>query len=205
MTKIVYMNLFHLIKQDKSPELLKLIVEIAKGDHLKYEFNKDYGVLELDRVLYGPNFFPVAYCDVPSTWNKHDKDPLDAVFYSTGIVKPGVMVYGKVIGVMLMVDNGEEDHKIICVNDKDYRYKHINDIDDLPEYEKKDLQTFFETYKIPQTGKDSVIVKGFKNKQEAYKIIQEAIVAYHEEFANKHHHDEDHECGCGGDCGCHHH
>lgn len=195
------MNIFHLVKQKDAPKKLILIVEIQKGDHLKYEFNKDYGVLELDRVLFGPNFFPVAYCDVPNTWNKHDGDPLDAVFYTTGYVKPGVIVHGKVIGVMLMEDNGEIDHKIITVNDKDYRYKDVNDIDDLPSYEKKDLQTFFETYKIPQTGPGTVKVLGFKGKDEAYKIIEESLKDYQEKFGENDK-EGDSDCCCGGGCGC---
>lgn len=202
------MNLFHIIKQDKAPAVLKLIVEIAKGGNLKYEFNKDYGVLELDRVLYGTNMYPAAYCDVPNTWNggaddnrDGDNDPLDALFYTTGIAMPGAMVYGKVIGLMLMEDNGEKDHKIICVNDKDYRYKHINDIEDLPDYEKKDLKNFFETYKIAQTGVDTVKVLGFKGKNEAYKVIEDAMDQYKNKFKVNAKHSE---CDCGGNCQCNH-
>ena len=93
-------SLFHIVKQDKAPEILKLIVEISKGDINKYEYNKDLGVLELDRVLYGPTFYPVNYCDVPNTWNSGDNDPLDAVVFSTTPIVPGVLVKGRVVGVM---------------------------------------------------------------------------------------------------------
>ena len=78
------MNLFHGIKQDKAPQMLKLVSEIAKGDFVKYEYNNEYGVLEVDRILYGPVHYPVVYADVPRTWNTHDGDPLDAVVYTTG-------------------------------------------------------------------------------------------------------------------------
>ena len=161
-------NLFHNIKQDKAPELINVLVEIAKGDYTKYEFNHEYGILELDRVLYGPLFYPVAYCDVPGTWNEGDNDPLDAVVFCSGNLLPGTLVRGRVIGVMEMVDNDEHDSKIICVADKDPRYKHVNSVDDLTDYEKKDLKSFMELYKIPQTGKDTVKVGDFKGKEEAY-------------------------------------
>ncbi len=175
---------FHTIGQDKAPEELNLIVEISKGDANKYEYNKDLGIIELDRVLYGPMFYPVNYCDVPGTWNEEDNDPLDAVVFSTYPIVPGALVYGRVVGVLEMIDNGEKDYKVICVNKKDPRYEHIETVDDLAPYDKKDIKTFFETYKIPQTGKSSVEVGDFLGKEEAYKLIEESIKAYKEKFSN---------------------
>lgn len=176
------MNLFHDIKQDKAPEILKVLVEISRGDFVKYEYNHKYGVLEVDRVLYGPIHYPVVYADIPQTWNTQDGDPLDAVVYTTGNIVPGALVYGRVIGVMGMEDNGEMDDKILCVNDKDPRYNHVKDIGDLPEWDKKDLQTFMETYKYAQTGPETVKITGFGNKQEAYKLIRKSMEAYTKRF-----------------------
>lgn len=176
-------SLFHKIQQDKAPEKLSLIVEISKGDYNKYELNHELGILELDRVLYGPLFYPVNYCDVPGTWNNGDNDPLDAVVYSTGPIIAGALVTGRVIGALEMIDNDEVDHKIICVNDKDPRYNHVQELDDLTPYELKDLQTFFELYKIPQTGKDSVKVGKFLNKTETAAFIQECVDTYKTKFA----------------------
>ncbi len=177
------MSHFHIIKQDTAPEELKLIVEIAKGDSNKYEYNKDYGLIELDRVLYGPMHYPVNYCDVPGTWNVDDNDPLDAVVFSTYPIVPGALVYGRVIGVLEMIDNGEKDYKVITVNSKDPRYEHVKDMGDLAPYEKKDIKTFFETYKIPQTGPGTVEVGEFLGPQDAYKLIEESIEAYKEKFS----------------------
>ena len=173
---------FHIIKQNKAPEELKLIVEISKGDSNKYEYNKDYGIIELDRVLYGPMHFPVNYCDVPGTWNEDDNDPLDAVVFSSYPIVPGAMVTGRVVGVLEMIDNGEKDFKVITVNAKDPRYEHVQSVDDLTPYEKKDIKTFFETYKIPQTGPGTVEVGKFLGKQEAFKLIEESIEAYKKKF-----------------------
>lgn len=177
-------SLFHLIKQDKAPKELRLIVEISKGDFNKYEYNHELGVLELDRVLYGPNYYPVNYCDVPNTWNNGDNDPLDAVVFNTGGILPGVVVKGRVIGIMKMHDNDEVDHKIVCVNAKDPRYDHVKHVDDLTPYERKDLKTFMETYKIPQTGEGSVKVGRFLGPEDAYKVIERAIGEYAKKFGN---------------------
>lgn len=176
---------FHTIPQNKAPQVLNLIVEIQKGDFIKYEYDHELGILVCDRVLYGPIHFPVNYCDVPQTWNAHDDDPLDAVVFTKGNIVPGAMVKGRVIGVMEMVDNGEKDHKIITVNDKDPRYEHVKDINDLRPWDKKDLQTFFETYKYAQTGPGTVKIGEFLPKEEAYKLIEESMKAYKQKFGVK--------------------
>jgi inorganic pyrophosphatase len=176
------MNLFHTIDQDMAPEVLKLLVEISRGDFVKYEYNHKYGVLEVDRVLYGPIHYPVVYADVPQTWNTGDGDPLDAVIFTSGNIIPGALVYGKVVGVMHMEDNGEFDDKIITVNNKDPRYKDINDVMELREYDRKDLQTFMETYKHAQTGPGTVKIDGFSGKEKAYEIIRRGLEEYKNKF-----------------------
>ena len=177
-------SLFHRIHQDDAPDKLTLIVEISKGDYNKYEFNHELGVLELDRVLYGPLFYPVHYCDVPGTWNDGDGDPLDALLFNSAPLVSGAVVHGRVIGMMEMTDNGELDNKIICVSDKDPRYEHVKDMDDLTPYERKDIKTFFELYKVPQTGRDSVKVGKFLGRDEAATFIATCVEAYKKKFAS---------------------
>lgn len=179
------MSLFHKIQQDKAPEILKLIVEIGQGDYNKYEYNHELDILELDRVLYGPMFYPVNYCDVPGTWNDGDNNPLDALLFSSKEILPGTLAQGRVIGALEMIDNNEVDHKIVCVNAKDPRFDHVKTMEDLTPYQRKDIVTFFELYKIPQTGKDSVKVGKFLDKQETADFINLCIKTYKEKFKNK--------------------
>lgn len=175
---------FHIIEQENAPKELNLIVEISTGESNKYEYNKEYGILELDRALYGPNIMPVNYCDVPQTWNVDDNDPLDAVVFTTHPIHAGTLVQGRVVGVMEMIDNGEKDYKIITVAKKDPRFNHVEHVDQLTEYQKKDIKTFMETYKYAQTGHGTVTVGEFLGPEEAYKIIEEAQQAYREKFAD---------------------
>lgn len=179
------MSLFHTVNQINAPKELKLIVEISRGDFVKYEYNHDYGVIEVDRVLYGPVHYPVVYCDVPQTWNEADGDPLDAVIYTTGNIVPGALVTGRVVGVMGMEDNGEMDDKIICVNSKDPRYDDITDVKQLPKGELKDLKTFMETYKYAQTGPGTVKITGFEGPEKAYKLIEDSMEAYKKKYSDR--------------------
>jgi inorganic pyrophosphatase len=175
-------SLFHKIHQDDASDKLSLIVEISKGDCNKYEFNHELGVLELDRVLYGPLVYPINYCDVPGTWNDGDGDPLDALLFNSAPLQPGALVIGRVVGMMEMNDNGELDNKIICVSDRDPRYAHVKDVKELTPYEIKDLKTFFELYKVAQTGRDSVKVGEFLGKAAAAEFIQKCTDAYAKKF-----------------------
>ncbi len=163
--------------------MLSLIVEISEGDYNKYEYDHALGVLALNRVLYGPLFYPVNYCDVPGTWNEHDNDPLDAILFSSRPIIPGALVHGRVIGALEMVDNGKIDHKIVCVNAKDPRFEYVKSIDDLTPYQKKDVTTFFELYKIPETGADSVKIGKYMNAKQAGAFITLCIKAYEKKFS----------------------
>lgn len=176
------MNLFHGVRQDQAPEIIKVIVEISRGDFVKYEYNHEYGVLEVDRVLSGPVFYPVVYADVPRTWNVGDDDPLDAVVFTSGNIVPGVLVSARVVGVMEMIDNGESDNKIITVNNKDPRFNDVQDLSDLPKHYLNDLKVFMETYKYAQTGPGTVQIPGFKGKEFAQKLIVEAMELYTQKF-----------------------
>jgi inorganic pyrophosphatase len=161
---------------------LVLIVEISRGDVNKYEYNSVLGVIELDRVLSGPWVYPVNYCDVPQTWNEGDNDPLDAVLFSIAPIVPGVLAIARVIGALELIDNGDIDHKIICVNAKDPRYAHVEGIDGLTPYERRDLITFFQLYKIPETGMGSVRVGKFWDKSRATLLIETCLDAYRVKF-----------------------
>jgi len=174
---------FHRIKQDDAPQILNLFVEIQKGSVNKYEYNKEVGILELDRVLEGPTVYPTNYCDVPSTWNSGDNDPLDAVLFSSGEpLMPGILAKGRVIGMMEMLDGGEVDHKIICVNAKDARYDHVTHVDQLAPYERKDLATFMEIYKFAIKGPGAVKIGEFLGPEKAYELIKESMAEYEKKF-----------------------
>ncbi|TSC65102.1 MAG: inorganic diphosphatase, partial [Candidatus Berkelbacteria bacterium Gr01-1014_85] len=60
-------------------------------------------------------------------------------------------------GLIKMVDDGENDEKIICVPAKDPRYDHIQDLADLSAHIPKEIQHFFEHYKDLQNKKCQIL------------------------------------------------
>lgn len=155
------------------------IVEIPNGSRAKYELHKDSGLLMLDRVLYSAMYYPANYGFIPQTYGE-DNDPLDILVLSKIDVVPLCIVPARVIGMMEMIDNGENDEKIIAVAAGDPSYGHLHDISDLPDHLISELRNFFEDYK--KLENKTVEVDEFQNKTEALKIISEAIERYKEFF-----------------------
>lgn len=151
-----------------------VFVEIPKGSRLKFEFDEDLKSVKLDRVLYGPNYFPFEYGFIKDTLGE-DGDPLDCVLLSSFSTFPGCFVKARPIGLLEMEDEEGIDNKILAVPVEkiDPRFKEIQDVNDLPEHTKKEIKEFFETYKRLEPGK-WVKLRDFKEKSFAEKIIQEA-------------------------------
>ena len=107
------MNLWHDIPYgDKDG--LNVIVEIPMLSRVKYELDKDTGLIKYDRVLYSPMHYPANYGFVPQTlWD--DGDPLDVLVLGAEPLVPGCLVEARPIGVLDMIDGGEGDAKLLAV------------------------------------------------------------------------------------------
>src|SRR3978361_76415 len=113
------------------PEIVNAIIEIPKGSKAKYEIDKESGLLKLDRVLFSSVMYPANYGFIHQTYCD-DNDPLDILVLCSIDVFPMSIIEAKVIGVMHMVDNGEQDDKIIAVAKNDMSVNYINDMAEMP-------------------------------------------------------------------------
>ncbi len=161
------------------PHTVTAIIEIPKGSKAKYEVDKESGMLKLDRVLFSSVMYPANYGFIPQTYCD-DKDPLDILVLCSLELVPMCLVDAKVIGVMHMVDNDEQDDKIIAVAANDMSVNYINDISDLPPHTEMEIIRFFKDYKKLQNG--TVVVEQFLGREEAYRIIGESIELYNSTF-----------------------
>lgn len=172
------MNLWHGISAG-SPESINVIIEIPKLSRVKYELDKETGLIHVDRVLYSPMHYPANYGFSPQTlWD--DGDPLDVLVMSYEPFVPGCLVRVRPIGVMEMIDDGESDSKILGVPEKDPRFKGVKDIGDLEDHLLEEIQHFFKVYKDLQ--EKEVEVRSWQNKEEAQKTIAKAISLYQEKY-----------------------
>jgi inorganic pyrophosphatase len=149
------------------------VIEIPKGSRNKYEIDHETGRVYLDRVLFTSFVYPTDYGFFENTLGL-DGDPVDVLVLLDYPLLPGVGLNVRPVAVFNMTDDGGSDAKVIAVLEKDKRWEHIQDIDDIPEFTKKEIEHFFEHYKDLEPSK-WVKTEGWQGRAEAEKIVEEGI------------------------------
>ncbi|MGB9709163.1 MAG: inorganic diphosphatase [Infirmifilum sp.] len=172
----------HLSTGKNPPEDIFVVIEIPMGSNVKYELDKESGVLFVDRVLFTSMVFPFNYGFIPSTLEE-DGDPVDVVLLSYDSFAPGSVVRARPVGLLEMEDESGPDSKVIAVPHEkiDARFGKIKDINDVDDSVKNKIRHFFEHYKELEPGK-WVKVKAWQGKDKAMDSIRKAM----ERFKNKH-------------------
>ena len=164
---------------DAAPEEFTALIEIPKGSRVKYELDKETGLLKVDRILYSAVVYPANYGFIPQTLGDDD-DPLDVLVLMQEPVQPLSILRARPIGMMHMVDEGENDEKIICVHLDDPEYNSYGQHSELPEHRLAELQRFFQDYKVLE-GKE-VAVGDFSDPEDARNAVKHAMSLYDEHF-----------------------
>lgn len=179
--------------------VVNMIVEIPKGTQEKLEINKEealnpimYDIKDgkVRKVVYqakNSNIagYPFHYGALPQTWehNGHqdtrtgeygDNDPIDAFDISDIGATPGLVKKVKILGAFAMIDDGETDWKLICIDINDPNANNYNDLGDVPRNIFVIMEDFLKRYKTPD-GKPE---NRFANpkiwyKDETLKIVKE--------------------------------
>jgi inorganic pyrophosphatase len=170
-------NIWHDVSPGNEAEqgIVRSIIEIPMGSSNKYELDKETGLLKLDRVLYSAVYYPANYGFIPQTL-ADDGDPLDILVLGAEPVYPLTLVTARVIGLMVMKDQDELDHKLIAVPLGDPEYHSCNDVHELPPHRLAVLKRFFEDYKILENK--AVIVDDILSAAEALPVIAESLATY---------------------------
>ncbi|TFV63898.1 UNVERIFIED_ORG: inorganic diphosphatase [Bacillus sp. AZ43] len=144
-------------------------VEIPKGQRNKYELDHATGRIRLDRMLFTSTRYPADYGYIENTLGQ-DGDPLDALVLLEEPTFPGCLITCRAIGMFRMTDEAGGDDKVLTVPATDPRMSHLKDITDVSEFDRLEIQHFFETYKDLEPGK-SVEGAEWVGREEAEKEI----------------------------------
>jgi inorganic pyrophosphatase len=182
---------------EDAPEYVTAYIEIVPNDGVKYEIDKESGLLKIDRpqrfssqcpTFYG--FIPQSYCGRKIAQRcaertglagvLGDGDPIDICVLSEKQIPHGqFLVRAKPIGGLRMVDKNEADDKIIAVLDSDLAYGHINDVSQLPREVVDRLRHYFLTYKqLPSEAPRAVHIHEVYDRIEAQEVIRRSLADY---------------------------
>lgn len=173
------MSLDRVLAGNKLPHEFNVVIEIPmNADPVKYEVDKDSGVVFVDRFMLTAMHYPCNYGYIPQTISD-DGDPADVLVLAPFPVQVGSVIRSRAIGVLHMDDEAGGDAKLLAVPvDKLYPpYRHIKSPADLPEEDLARIQHFFEHYKDLEQGK-WVKVKGWEGPEAALKEIRESTERY---------------------------
>lgn len=165
-------------------ENIQVVIEIPTGTTAKWEVDKSDGKLRWEMKEGKPRIvqylgYPGNYGMIPRTLLPKelggDGDPLDVIVLGPPAER-GTVVQAKLIGVLKLLDGGEQDDKLVAVL-KETPFYDINSITELDQNfagVTKIIRIWFESYK----GPGEMQALGFADKDEANAILQAGIAAY---------------------------
>jgi inorganic pyrophosphatase len=177
------------------PLRLNAFIELTPYDLVKYEIDKDSGYLRLDRPQRTSAQPPSLYGFVPRTYSgkrvaklmhgaeKGDADPLDiCVLCERPVNRTEILVEGRIVGGLPMLDGGEADDKLIAVLESDNVWGHIGDIGGVPRALLDRIIHYFATYKFLPDTPGKVTVGEPYDRLHAEKVVRASIEDYEEHF-----------------------
>jgi inorganic pyrophosphatase len=186
---------------EEAPALVTCYIEIVPTDTVKFEIDKQSGILRVDRPQKYSNHCPSLYGFIPQTYCgdrvgalcaqsirsrkkiRGDGDPMDVcVLTERTILHGDLLVRAKPIGGFKLLDRNEADDKIIAVLEGDGMFAGVEDIKDVPSALIDRLRHYFLTYKeIPGTRKTSPVeVAAVYGKSAAHTAIRRSLEDYRE-------------------------
>ena len=184
-----------------APRVLTAYIEIVPTDAVKYELDKDSGILKVDRPQQFSNVCPTLYGFVPRTLCAEDVgrfceertgrrgivgdgDPIDiCVLTERPITHGDILVRARPIGGLRMIDGDEADDKIVAVLENDAVYGALQEIAECPAALVERLRHYFLTYKqSPDGSRRRVEITHVYGRDDAHEAVRRSRQDYAREF-----------------------
>jgi inorganic pyrophosphatase len=165
-----------------TPHEFQALIEIPLGSNVKYELDKETGMIKVDRIIHSAVFYPANYGFIPQTLAE-DHDPLDVLVLCQEPVLPLALIQARAIGLMTMLDSGVVDDKVIAVATNDPEFNSYREAAELPPHRVLVLRRFFQDYKQLE-GKE-VQVEDIKPAKAAAKVIEQSLARYQKKYGKR--------------------
>lgn len=173
------------------PSLINAYIETCPSDFVKYEVDKDTGYLRVDRPHRTSSQHPALYGFIPRTLCADrvcelmpgatcgDADPLDiCVLSERPITRAEVILTGRIVGGLPMLDGGEADDKLIAVLKDDPVWGGVRELDELPAAFVARLRHYFLTYKLAPEEVGAVSIADAYGAAHAQAVLLAAMADY---------------------------
>lgn len=160
----------------KTPDEINVLIENPMGGvPVKYELDKETGLMFVDRFLHTAMYYPGNYGFVPDTLSE-DGDPVDVLVIGNIPVMPGAVMRSRPVGVIIMEDEKGMDEKIIAVPVAKLHPYHDNveDYEQIRPILREQIEHFFTHYKDLERNKWVKMIR-WGDAAEARKIIMEGV------------------------------
>lgn len=176
---------------EDAPRVVSSFIEIVPTDVVKYELDKETGILKVDRPQQFSNVCPTLYGFIPRTLcaaevgkvcsartgrpgMMGDGDPMDICVLTERPISHGdILVRARPVGGLRMIDRGQADDKIVAVLDQDLVYGPIEDVAQVPDALLRRLRHYFLTYKLsPDRAAPAVEITHVYGRDEAHEVIR---------------------------------
>lgn len=163
------------VAEDSHRGSVLAFIEIPRGSRNKYEYDEEHGTFKLDRVLYSSVHYPTDYGFIPDTLAE-DGDHLDILVLVQEPTFPGCLIEAKPLGGLDMADEKGPDFKVLAVPVDDPRYHHVQTIEQIGDHWLREIETFFDTYKILEPKQTEVL--GWHDEAKAREMIAQCRARY---------------------------
>jgi inorganic pyrophosphatase len=188
---------------EDAPQIVTAFIELVPTDAVKYELDKETGILRLDRPQRFSSQCPTPYGFIPRTFCgpqvakraaertgykeiQGDGDPMDICVLTEKVITSGnLLVRAVPIGGLRMIDGKEADDKIIAVLESDLAYGEVQHLAQSPRAMVDRIKHYFLTYKqIPSEVKRAVEIVEMYDQSEAHEIIRRSMKDYLKDYGH---------------------
>lgn len=170
------MSFAQLTSGKEIPNDVNVVIEIpADSSQVKYEVDKDSGLLIVDRFMPTSMHYPCDYGYIPATLAE-DGDPVDVLVMTPYKVQAGCLIRCRILGMLNMTDEAGRDSKVLAVPIEKVckQFAHIQKLEDIPQITRDSIVHFFENYKALEPEK-WVKLDGWVGQEEATEMIKKAV------------------------------
>jgi inorganic pyrophosphatase len=178
-----------------APRVVSAYIEMTPIDRVKYEIDKETGLLVVDRPKVSSSQLPSPYGFIPRTLcgdrvaeltpgaTSGDNDALDiCVLSEQEIARSEVLLTAHVVGGFRILDNGLADDKIVAVLTGDLAMGDASDISDVPGEMVDQLWHYFSTYKEVPEQPARLEMQTTLGREDACRVVQSAMEDYADRF-----------------------